>query len=61
MKTKKSVNPAPLALLFAIPLGCSIWVASNNIAIGASLAVVIIGVYISIIRGDWINKDDKNS
>jgi hypothetical protein len=57
MKTNKSVNPTNLALLFATPLGCSIWVASNNIAIGIGLSVVIIGVYLSIVRGDWMKSD----
>ena len=57
MKTNKSVNSTNLTLLFATPLGCSIWVASNNVAIGIGLAVVTIGVYLSILRGDWAKND----
>ena len=57
MKTNKSVNPTNLALLFATPLACSIWVASNNMAIGIGLALVTIGAYLSILRGDWARND----
>lgn len=61
MKTNKSVNPTNLALLFATPLGCALWVASNNLAIGIGLSIVIIGVYVSIVRGYWMKSDKADS
>lgn len=60
MKINNLINPVNLALLFATPLGCSIWVASNNIAIGIGLVIVTIGIYLSIVRGDWV-KNNKAS
>lgn len=52
MESQKRITPKYF-VIFAASLGGSIWVASSNLAIALGLAVITIGVFLSIVRGDW--------